>query len=464
MKMLLSYVERTWTIGTISSRPKAPFAPSIYTCGPWAMGSRPGAATSVALAGRGGSSAGVTVRISTVGAACGSAAIPAVPARNIPSADRYVRRKIICLTSVFPSEKGEDHDLQVQEDAPVLEIKEVRPDAFAQVRIAAEALYLRQTRDARLRIVPRVVVRYLLLEILDQFRALGPGAHEAHVPLQHVPELRHLVDIPRPHEGSHTQAPRVVLDGPLRAGAALGIQPHAADLEHLEGLAVAAHPPLAIENRAGRFEVNQEAEDRDERRGKDQPDDRAEDIEQAFQQEVRRHIQRQLRNSQHRHAADRFQMQAGDQDLKIGGDDLELDHRLLAKIGQADDLALHAIHVAQENHVDRPVAEDIGEVRVIAQHRHGRLPVKLRSRGRDAARHLVGMDGVRLETVVQLLRLLIPADEQDALAQRDGYLRVLQEPVKNVTPAEQAERHVRRRDHHEDARDGRLRSEEHTSE
>ena len=66
------------------------------------------------------------------------------------------------------------------------------------------------------------------------------------------------------------------------AEARLGVDVHAAELEHGEGAAVAADPFLAEEDGTRRGELDQHRDDREERRRDEQDHDRDERVEQAL--------------------------------------------------------------------------------------------------------------------------------------------------------------------------------------
>ncbi len=113
----------------------------------------------------------------------------------------------------------------------------------------------------------------LRAQLLDEERALGPRTDEAHVPSQHVPELRQLVE-PRladhPADGGDTIVAVLRPHGRPR----LGIGAHRAELIEREGAAVEAHAVLAIENGSPGFEPDRDARDHHERRGEEGPKQR----------------------------------------------------------------------------------------------------------------------------------------------------------------------------------------------
>src|SRR5512139_4320140 len=90
---------------------------------------------------------------------------------------------------------GEDEDLQVEEEGPVLDVVEVMLDALLDRRVAAPAVPLRPAGPAALHAVAPHVLRDALAELLDDGRPLGPRADEAHVADEDVDELGELVEV-----------------------------------------------------------------------------------------------------------------------------------------------------------------------------------------------------------------------------------------------------------------------------
>ena len=74
-----------------------------------------------------------------------------------------------------------------------------------------------------LHLVAQHVLRDPLLELIDEVRPLGPRADQRHVAAQHVPELRHLVDVGPAQEPPDRRARagrlRCAQTGPVSASA-----------------------------------------------------------------------------------------------------------------------------------------------------------------------------------------------------------------------------------------------------
>src|SRR3546814_5616359 len=92
--------------------------------------------------------------------------------------------------------------------------------------------------------MPHAVVADLAFELVDELRALGPRADEAHLAAQHVEELRQLVQ-PRLADERADAGHSVVVGGrPARHAIALGIGAHATKLDQAETLPALADAHL----------------------------------------------------------------------------------------------------------------------------------------------------------------------------------------------------------------------------
>ena len=90
-----------------------------------------------------------------------------------------------------------------------------------------------------------------MLQSVGELGALRPRADEAHFPLEHIPQLRDLINTKLAH-----QAPDTSDSGILKAGelctSRLGVDHHGSELEHVEGTTVLTGPDLSVENRQAR--------------------------------------------------------------------------------------------------------------------------------------------------------------------------------------------------------------------
>src|SRR5262252_3630306 len=146
---------------------------------------------------------------------------------------------------------GLDEDLQIEAQAPALDVVEIALDPSLDRRVAAPPVELGPPRNPRLHFVAEHVAGNPAPELLDEAGALRARPHEAHLALHDVEELRQLVEARTPQKDSDGGAARIVLACPDRPGLRLGVDPHGPELEHLEPPAIHAHPLLAVEHRAG---------------------------------------------------------------------------------------------------------------------------------------------------------------------------------------------------------------------
>src|SRR3546814_4689133 len=95
--------------------------------------------------------------------------------------------------------------------------------------------------------MPHAVVADRAFELVDELRALGPRADEAHLAAQHVEELRQLVQ-PRLADERADAGHAVVVGGrPARHAIALGIGAHATKLDQAETLPALADAHLPVQ-------------------------------------------------------------------------------------------------------------------------------------------------------------------------------------------------------------------------
>src|SRR6185437_5822837 len=108
---------------------------------------------------------------------------------------------------------------------------------------------LRPAGEPGLDAVSLHVIRDALGELAHELRPLRTRADEAHLPPQHVEDLRQLIDAGLAHEGAHPRDARIALRRPLRLSVLLRIDAHAAELQQLEFPPEQAYPALAVEDR-----------------------------------------------------------------------------------------------------------------------------------------------------------------------------------------------------------------------
>src|SRR6185312_2092331 len=105
--------------------------------------------------------------------------------------------------------------------------------------------------------MPLVVVLELSPELLDEDRTLGTRSDDRHVVSQHVEDLRQLVEAGSAQEAAQLGNARITLHGELRS-VCFRIDAHGPELENVERLSVPPEADLAIENRPGAIEGQQQ--------------------------------------------------------------------------------------------------------------------------------------------------------------------------------------------------------------
>src|SRR5262249_21673149 len=113
----------------------------------------------------------------------------------------------------------------------------------------------------------------------DVARVLGPRADEAHVPDEHVPELRQLVDLVAPQDTADGRHASVAGARDARAGLR-GALDHAPELQKPERPPAPADALAPVEGRAARGRADEKGNRAEERREDKEGDARDGDVEQ----------------------------------------------------------------------------------------------------------------------------------------------------------------------------------------
>ena len=159
-------------------------------------------------------------------------------------------------------------DLQVAGERVVVHVLDVILHRLVVGEVGA-AVDLGEAGDAGLHVVAAVVLGRVLLH---QLRDLRPRADDAHVALQHVPEVRQLVQARRAQEAADARQPRhrrgederLEVDV-LELRRLVGLVPlvrHRAVLVHGEALAPQPHARLRVDHRPARIELDGERDQR----------------------------------------------------------------------------------------------------------------------------------------------------------------------------------------------------------
>src|SRR5439155_5770648 len=133
-------------------------------------------------------------------------------------------------------------------------------------RITAPPVDLRPSSDAGLHLVAEHVLRNPVLELLYKQRSFGPRTDDRHLGLQHVPELRQLVDIRPAEEPAERRSSRIVVAGEDRPALALRVFAHRSELVNHERLTVEPHALLTIKNRPARGELDERGDEAERER------------------------------------------------------------------------------------------------------------------------------------------------------------------------------------------------------
>ena len=176
---------------------------------------------------------------------------------------------------------GAQQNDQVQFQAPVVAVFLVQFH-LAQQRNAVTPVDLGPAGEAGLHGMAQAVIGDVLLELLHEGHAFGTGTDEAHVALDDVPDLGQLVDAHLADELAHAGHAGVVGGGP--DGAVLfGVGTHGAELVDREFLFIQAHAILTVDDRARRFQTDQQGGDEHDGRGRDEQHQGQEQVEGALQ-------------------------------------------------------------------------------------------------------------------------------------------------------------------------------------
>jgi hypothetical protein len=111
---------------------------------------------------------------------------------------------------VFPVQKSEYHDFQVEPKCPVFQIIKVAIDALSEIRIAPKSIDLGPSRNARVAEIPDIVMRNLRTKHFRVKRSLWARPDKAHVSLKHIPKLGNFIQVPPADESATPQKPRII--------------------------------------------------------------------------------------------------------------------------------------------------------------------------------------------------------------------------------------------------------------
>jgi hypothetical protein len=171
--------------------------------------------------------------------------------------------------------EGQEDDLDVAPDRPMLEILQISLEPVAQIvlvqRRTAIAANLRKAGQAGL---GRMAMPVSLVDFPEQLvgraraKCVRARADDAHVALEDVQQLRQFVDAGTADDLADARDPIVVARRRARTCAVAVVNAHAAELHQAEHLVAATDPDLAEEDRAARIDLHRQRDqdpDRHER-------------------------------------------------------------------------------------------------------------------------------------------------------------------------------------------------------
>src|SRR6202022_1490593 len=123
------------------------------------------------------------------------------PRTNAPKAPRRSTVKSVGVAIEEHANHGQHDDLKVAPERPALDVLDVVLDALLQRGVPPQPVHLRPPRDAGLDLVAKHVAGNGPPEALHEDRSLRSWADGAHLPAQHVHELRQLIQTEAPQEG-----------------------------------------------------------------------------------------------------------------------------------------------------------------------------------------------------------------------------------------------------------------------
>src|ERR1039458_1026454 len=200
---------------------------------------------------------------------------------------------------------GAGEDFQVEPERPVVDVLEIELHPLVEADLVASA-DLPDTGQTRFHGEAAAVPRIVVLPLGWDGR---PGADEAHVADENIPELRELVDAGAAQEMPERCDARVVLHLEDRAAHLIerlefraqhfGIGDHRAELVHREEASVQAAAFLSEKDGAGRSEFDNDGDGQQDQRPENcQPDQGAGNVKQPFARELPRGLGSGAENQQ----------------------------------------------------------------------------------------------------------------------------------------------------------------------
>src|SRR6185312_4302103 len=166
----------------------------------------------------------------------------------------------ISVGSLDEYQRRAQNDPKVEPDGPVVDVPDIALDALDHfldgIGFTAKTAYLGQAGKAGLHAVALHVAVKSVAEIVIVGNRMRPRPHDRHMSLQHVDELRQLVETAGTQEAAKPGDPRVVDHGLGHLDVALDVLVHGAEFPDVHLLAAYTVALLAIEDGAGRTQLH----------------------------------------------------------------------------------------------------------------------------------------------------------------------------------------------------------------
>src|SRR5258706_2795297 len=130
--------------------------------------------------------------------------------------------------------------------------------------------------------MPGIVISDLLRQFFDEKWPFGARADEAHVPTQHIYDLRQLVDTYLADESADSRGASILRGRPLRTAVALRIIAHAAELEDLKRTPTSTDALLAIQDGCAVLEQSCQCRDCHDGRGNNEQSQTCRNVNKTF--------------------------------------------------------------------------------------------------------------------------------------------------------------------------------------
>src|SRR4029078_11926090 len=101
---------------------------------------------------------------------------PAPPVTSVLGIQEAFVDRSVGVGLTKPPERGEEEDLDVEKERPILDVVEIEFDPLLQARIAAPAVDLRPAGEAAAHAVAQHVVGDVVLEFVHELGPFRPGA------------------------------------------------------------------------------------------------------------------------------------------------------------------------------------------------------------------------------------------------------------------------------------------------